>query len=102
METERRHYPRRHIVLEVRSEDLGQSDLHTTDISLGGCYIETTGHVTVGDQITFEIRLPEGTWVLLQGAVVYHHQAMGFGLRYTGLTEAQRSVLAQLIEGAGP
>jgi hypothetical protein len=101
METERRHYPRRHMVLEVRSEDLGQSDLRTTDISLGGCYIETTGHVTVSDQIAFEIRLPRGDWMLLQGVVVYHHQAMGFGLRYTDLTEVQRNVLTQLIEGTG-
>ena len=89
------------MILDVRSEDLGQTDLHTTDISLGGCYIETTGHVTVGSQIAFEIQLPEGTWVLLQGVVVYRQQAMGFGLRYTGLTEAQRRILTELIEGTG-
>ena len=101
MGTDRRHFPRRHMILEVRSEDLGQSDLHTTDISLGGCYIETMGHVIVGDQISFEIRLPVGNWILLKGVVVYHHQSMGFGLRYTDLTEEQRSVLTQLIEGTG-
>jgi hypothetical protein len=101
MDTERRHYPRRHMILEVRSEDLGQSDLRTTDISLGGCYIETMGPVTVGDHIAFEIRLPGGDWMLLQGVVVYHHKAMGFGLRYTDLTEVQSNVLTQLIEGTG-
>ena len=101
MGTDRRHFPRRHIMLEVRSEDLAQSGLRTTDISLGGCYIETMGPVPVGDEIAFEILLPAGNWIQLRGVVVYHHPTVGFGLRYTGLTEEQKSTLTQLIEGTG-
>ena len=98
MEEERRHHQRKQMMLEVRSDDFGQSGLRTTDISVGGCYIETMAQVAVGDSLAFEIRLPGGQWVPLQGTVVYHHPTVGFGLRFTGLTQEHKDILSRLVE----
>lgn len=101
MDNERRQHRRVPLLLEVRSESLGQSGLRTTDICLGGCYIESLGHVTVGAEIPFDLRLPTGEWISLRGEVIYHHPSLGFGVRFMDLPETEKSLLAQVIEGEG-
>ena len=95
---ERRRYPRVSLLLDVRWESLsGRHSARTTDVSLGGCYIESIGQVTVGEQIRFEIQLPTGRWMPLRGEVLYHHPNLGFGVRFIGLTEEEETLLARMI-----
>ena len=101
MQNERRKDERKPLILEVRSDDLGQAGLRTADLSLGGCYIEAMGQVTVGSKINLEIRLQTGDWMPFHGEVVYHHPTVGFGLHFTDLTEEQKNQLALIISGAG-
>jgi hypothetical protein len=53
--------------------------------------------VTVGQQIRFEIQLPTGSWMPFYGEVVNHHPNLGFGVRFIGLTEQDKRVLAQTL-----
>jgi len=54
-------HPRASLMLEIRWEDLsGRYNARITDIGINGCYIESIGQVTIGQQIRFEIRLPHG------------------------------------------
>ena len=93
-----RRHQRVPLILEVRWESLsGKHTARTTDISPGGCYIETIGQVTVGEQVGFEIQLPTGNWMPLLGEVVYRHPNLGFGLRFIGLTEQDQNVLTQTL-----
>ena len=97
MQEERRQFKRVSLVLEVRCADLGNYALRTSDISHGGCYIETIGGVTPGQQIRFEVHLPTGQWVPLQGEVVYHHPTLGFGVRFIDLPQSVKDLLTLVI-----
>ena len=73
----------------------------TTDVSLGGCYIESIGQVTIGEHIRFEIQLPAGSWMPLRGEVLYHHPNLGFGVQFIELTGEAQTVLACMIGDTG-
>jgi len=94
---ERRRYRRASRLLEIRWEDLsGKYNARVTDISPDGCYIESIGQVTVGQQIRFEIQLPTGSWMPIRGEVVNHQPNLGFGVRFIALTEEEKKVLSQI------
>jgi len=99
MGEERRAEERIPLFLELRWQSLsGKHTARISDISLGGCYVETMGQVTMGDLIRFEVQLPTGRWMPLIGEVVYHLPGMGFGLRFRTLTESQKQMIASLID----
>jgi len=101
MSDERRNYERVPMPLETRWA--GQSGRHTariSDLSLGGVYIESLGTVTIGESISFEIQLPTGNWMPLKGKVIYCHTNLGFGVEFSQLSEAEKDLLADLIEYA--
>ncbi len=86
------------LILKVRWESLsGKHCTRTTDISLGGCCIESIGRVAVGEKFRFEIQLPSGSWMPLQGEVVCFRDYLGFGLRFIGLTDQEQQMLALVI-----
>ena len=96
-----RRYKRVPLPLEVRWESQsGNQTSRIGDISLGGCYIESLGHVTPGEHISFEVQIPTGRWIRLSGKVAYHLPNMGFGVRFTDIPEIERNLLAQLIDFA--
>lgn len=95
--------PRRHdrveTPLEVRWSGLsGRQVARLSDIGLGGCYIESLGQVSDGEEIRIEIQLPTGRWLSLRGMIVYHLQNLGFGLRFIDLSETQVEVIRNLID----
>ncbi len=99
MSEERRAEERVPLMLELRWQSLsGKHTARISDISMGGCYVETMGQVTTGDLIRFEVQLPTGRWMPLIGEVVYQHPGMGFGLRFRTLTESQKQMIASLID----
>ena len=67
------------IVLESAS---GRQPARISDISEGGCYIDTIVEVKVGDEVSFEVRKPDGMSVRKTGVIAYHFAGMGFGVRY--------------------
>ncbi|HMF55705.1 MAG TPA: PilZ domain-containing protein [Pyrinomonadaceae bacterium] len=92
---------RAQLPLEVRWHGLsGKHAARTSDISMGGCYIESLAQVSVGERILFEIQLPSGRWIPLSGNVVHHHTGMGFGVRFSLLSDMVRDMLAEIIAGA--
>ena len=99
MTDERRRQERVPLMLELRWESLsGKHAARISDMSLGGCYVETMGQVTLGEVIRFEIQLPTGRWIPLIGEVVYFIPAMGFGLHFRSMTETQREMIASLLD----
>ncbi|HEX8843805.1 MAG TPA: PilZ domain-containing protein [Pyrinomonadaceae bacterium] len=95
----RRQHERTSLPLEVRLESLsGRYVARLSDVSPGGCFVETLAQVSVGERIRFEIKLPTGRWLPLCGEVVYFQATLGFGVRFTDLTELDHQMLAILIE----
>ena len=98
---DRRRSDRIQLPLEVRWEGIsGRRVARVYDISLSGCYIETLGQVTKGERIRFEVQLPTGRWLPLQGDVVHEQPNMGFGVRLVDAPERDRRMLEQLLEYA--
>jgi hypothetical protein len=91
MTDERRTQERVKIVLEARWEGLaGRHEARLSDLSSGGCFIESIGQVQLQELVRFEIQLPWGRWLPLQGEVVYRQSHFGFAIRLTELSEMQR------------
>ena len=76
-----------------------------TDLSEGGCYLDTVGEVMVGEIVAFRVLLPDDDWLYLEGEVRHHRQRMGFGVRFVDLNEEQTEKLLRLLQianDAGP
>jgi hypothetical protein len=98
MNDERRNDERVALSLEANWEGLsGRYQARVGDISLGGCFIDTSGSVTEGELISFEMKLPDGQWLALRGEVAFAHPHIGFSLRFSFLTEEEESALIELI-----
>ncbi len=84
--------------LEVHWESLsGKHEARISDISLGGCYMESLAPVAIGEEVRFEIQLPTGGRMPLHGEVVHHQPNLGFGLRFASLSVMERNVLTHVI-----
>jgi hypothetical protein len=79
-------------VLESAS---GRQPARISDISAGGCYIDTIVEVNVGDDVAFEIPGAQTGPVRFSGNVAYHFAGMGFGVQYSNLTDVQKQFLKQ-------
>ena len=61
-----------------------------SEISMEGCFIDSrVAGRALFDIVEFKVRLPSGLWVSLQGELVNEDYPMGFGLRFTGLTDGE-------------
>ena len=76
-----------------------------TDLSEGGCYLDTVGEVMAGEIVAFRVLLPDDDWLYLEGEVRHHHHGMGFGVQFVDLNEEQLEKLLRLLQiatEAGP
>lgn len=75
----------------------GDHEGRIEDLSLGGCFVNTTSRVNVGEIVGVEIKLPSGEWLQLRGEVVSHQMGIGFGLLFSFLTEDEEQSLREFI-----
>jgi len=76
-----------------------------TDLSEGGCYLDTVGEVMTGEIVAFRVLLPDDDWLYLEGEVRHHRHGFGFGVQFVDLNDEQRAKLLWLLriaEEAGP
>ena len=98
MDNERRKEARKNVSLEAHWEGLsGKHHARLSDISPGGCFVDTRGQVAIGDAVTIEIVLPSGQKLELRGEVTHHQYDVGFSLRFDDLTDEDRHLIGQLI-----
>jgi len=67
------------------------------DVSLGGCFVNTYGHVEPDEQINLQIQLPSSEWLRLQGRVASYQPGVGFGIAFTSLSRKEKAVLKELL-----
>ena len=78
----------------------GQSGGHEArieDLSLGGCFVNTTGLADRGQVVRLSIKLPSGEWLPLRGEVVSFQQGIGFGVLFSLLTDEEEQALRELV-----
>lgn len=100
--TEKRKYERVPLRLEAQWNGLARNyPAVTTDVSFGGCYIESIDDVNVGDILNLQLTLPSKRILPLQGEVRYHHPTIGFGIRFVEVSALQQGVLTSLLRQDG-
>jgi Tfp pilus assembly protein PilZ len=75
----------------------GNYTARVTDLSEGGCYVDTLGEAQKGEVLSFKLLLASGQWLQLTGEVAHMTPPLGFGLRFVDLTEDQIKELRSLI-----
>jgi hypothetical protein len=96
---ENRKHQRVPILVEVLWEGGTRSaGARTTDISEGGCFIDTIGHAAVGETIDLKLLLPDGEWMPVHAEVVYELPRTGFGVRFTEISDYDRKRLKALLK----
>jgi hypothetical protein len=76
-----------------------------TDLSEGGCYLDTVGEVMTGEIVAFRVLMPDEDWLYLEGEVKHHRHGFGFGVQFIDLNDEQTQKLLSLLElakNAGP
>lgn len=99
----RAHHPPVTVSLDVVWQgSAGKQDARMSEISMEGCFIDSRVQGrALGDTVDFKVHVPSGPWVSLQGELVNEDYPIGFGLRFTGLTEGDKRLLAQVVVAHG-
>lgn len=75
----------------------GNFTARVTDLSEGGCYIDSLNQTNVGEILHLKLQLPNGDLLELTGEVAHQAPPLGFGLRFIELTDDQLNNLRSLI-----
>jgi hypothetical protein len=79
----------------------GNLDVRISDLSLGGCYVDTIVGVSIGESLSFDLVTPEGETLHFTGEVAYVLDGQGFGIKFTDFGDKERSFLEKVIGDAG-
>ena len=95
---ERRAKPRLSVSLDaVWDTSERRLSARITDLSEGGCYLDTVGEVMTGEIVAFRVLLPDEDWLYLEGEVRHHRHGFGFGVQFVDLNEEQKEKLLWLL-----
>lgn len=83
------------VVLEFAS---GRREARVSDLSEGGCYVESWAGVRPGDTVQFEMQTPSGDSLPIVGEVTYAFEGMGFGVKFLDMDEVLRRRIRELVE----
>ncbi|MEP7212552.1 MAG: PilZ domain-containing protein [Acidobacteriota bacterium] len=85
------------VVLEWAS---GKREARITDLSSGGCYVDTIATIPEGESLSFSVQFADGESIALTGDVAYVMPGFGFGIKFTDLSAETKAVLDRLIKNA--
>jgi hypothetical protein len=86
------------VSIEIELEWLSLRRLaRITDISIGGCFINSLKPIPAGERIAFRIKDGNGVDLALNGQVVYVYTGLGFGVRFVDLVESERLIVEEII-----
>jgi hypothetical protein len=96
MSDDRRSEKRLEVCLDaVWDGNSGKHPARVTDLSEGGCYVDSLGESQVGEVLNIKLQLQNGEWLELSGEVAHQMPPMGFGIRFVNLCAEQ---VVKLIE----
>ncbi len=78
----------------------GQRSARISDISPGGCYIDTIAQVPIGEPVRLEIGAVDGSSMVFTGKVAYILDGFGFGVEFIELSDEHKDFLSRLIGSA--
>lgn len=79
--------------VQVMCMDTGnQIEAHTEDLTLFGCFVETTTPFGSGTRVALPIS-HNGQVVIAQGNIAHSEEASGMGIRFTSMEQSSASIL---------
>jgi hypothetical protein len=97
-DSDRREHERKQFFAEATLEfSSGKYQARISDISLGGCYIDSIASVVEGEAIALTLAVGDGEPQRFAGMVAYVLPGFGFGVRFTDLNEEKTAFLQQLL-----
>jgi len=98
MTDEKRKHGRQSLVMEASWEGSGiKSRARTVDISATGCFIDTLAEVEIGETLNLKLTL-HGQYISVQAVVKYRMPSLGFGVRFTKISDSDRLRLDALLK----
>lgn len=98
---DRRSSPRLSVSLDARLDgSTGNYPAQITNLSEGGCRLDTVGEVMPGEIVGFRVQLPDDDFLYLEGEVRHYTVGVGFGVRFVDLNYEQSESLKALIKRA--
>lgn len=79
----------------------GKRSARISDISMGGCYIDTIAQVPIGETLTINVAASNGESMQFTGNVAYLLEGMGFGMEFTDLSDQHRDFLSRIVNSTG-
>lgn len=87
---EDRKYERIPLIAEIiLDSSAGRRPSRISDLSMGGCYIESITSFREGDLLAFDLIHADGQSLRFTGNVAYVLEGMGFGLTFTNMGPQQ-------------
>lgn len=69
-----------------------------TSLGADGCFVKTKAETSDNGTTYLSCWLPTGRWLKLRGSVTYRLPKIGFGVRFSDLTETEAELLDLLLE----
>lgn len=96
---DRRSKPRLSVSLDAMWDSSTEAhSARVTNLSEGGCYLDSVGEVRAGEIVGFRVLLPDDDWLYLEGEVRHLTVGTGFGVKFTELNEDQTEKLKWLLK----
>ncbi len=96
MESDRRSKPRLSVSLDASWDR--EHPAKITNLSEGGCYLDTVGEVMRGEIVGFRVLLPDGDFLYVEGEVRHYTPGKGFGVQFVELNDEQQRNLERLLK----
>lgn len=84
-------------VAAVLESSAGRRESRISDLSFGGCYVESMTCYRQGEEVVLDLTSNAGENIGFTGEVAYVLEGYGFGLRFTNLGAEQLNFLLQVI-----
>ena len=75
----------------------GRREARISDLSEGGCFVECVAAARPGEHVRLTIMMLDGAEVPAAGEITYAFDGMGFGLRFTDLSEDAHRRIAEFV-----
>lgn len=74
----------------------GRYDTRISELSLGGCYVDSIASVVEGEPISLTIKAGDNS-MPFTGEIAYLLPGFGFGIRFSNMTEEKESFLRTIM-----
>lgn len=97
-----REHERINFLTEITLESSsGKREARISDLSIGGCYIDSIAAVHAGEVVGFAIVLPSGETLSLNGKVAYIIPGNGFGITFHDLNDDEKLTIESIVASHG-